>query len=293
MQLVFHAGPLGEFMLLMPLLRDMDRPITVVAPWQRASLASHMIGAAPMDIEMFEFTRLHAEGGPSRISPAVGELFSTATRIVSFLSAEQDAWADNVKRFAPDAELLRLDPRPDAAFVGHFVDWHRNQLAARRLSLTPIEPKPLTNTQGPIVIHPGGGAMKRCWPADRYEALITALRERGHDVRPVFGEVEAERWTTERAAHWIEQLGAEPFRSSDGLLPLLQQTRLFVGNDAGPLHIAAQLGTLTLGILGPSDPAKSGQRGSHNRTLAAPDGPGRIEDVTLESVIDAVLAALA
>ncbi|MFN3167596.1 MAG: glycosyltransferase family 9 protein [Phycisphaeraceae bacterium] len=288
MQVVFHAGPLNEFMLLLPLLRALDRPTTVVAPWQRASLAKRLIDASPMDIEMFEFTRLHAESGPSRVSPAVGDLFASATRIVSFLSSDEDHWARNVRQRAPSSEVYLLEPRPPSAFAGHFADWHREQLAGRGLSLTPAEPDPIDQPGGPVVVHPGGSAIKRCWPADRYEALIEHLRDAGVEVLPVFGEVERERWSNARLASWTDALEAKATRSVDELVPLLSRARMLIANDAGPMHLAAQLGVPTLAILGPTDPAKTGQRGAHVRHVGPPNGPGRIEDVTLDAVIDAV-----
>lgn len=287
MHLVFHAGPLTEFMLLIPLLRAMDPPLTVVAPWQRAALAAHLASARPMDIELFEFTRLHAQDGPSRVSPAVGELFESAQRIVSFLTSEEDAWARNVRRLAPDAELLLMDPRPDTESKRHFTDWHRKKLAEAGLELHPVDPPLLQNPDGPIVVHPGGSAIKRCWPIERYEQLIVALREKGLKVRPVFGEVELERWSADRINRWTEQLQAEAFRTAESMVPVLQQARLFIGNDAGPMYIAAQLGTPTLAVLGPTDPAKTAPRGPHVRYIGPPNGPGRIEDVDLQPVIDA------
>lgn len=288
MQLLFHAGPLDEFLLLMPLMRAMPRPMTIVAPWQRASLAARMIGTSPMDIELFEFSRLHAEGGPTRVSPAVGELFENATRIISFLSKDNDNWAKNVQRLSPNAKLILIDPRPPADFAGHFVDWHTRQLDKQGLALKPIQPHSNPHLAGPIVVHPGSSAIKRCWPADQYEALIDALRKQGHDVKPVIGEVELERWSPDRMHQWTETLGAEVFRSADALLPVLQQARLFIGNDAGPMHLATQLGTPTLGIFGPTNPAKFAPRADHFRYVGPSDGPGRIEDVTLAAVLDAI-----
>lgn len=288
MQLLFHAGPLDEFLLLMPLMRAMPRPMTVVAPWQRTSLAARMIGTTPMDIELFEFSRLHAQGGPTRVSPAVADLFDSATQIVSFLCSEEDNWATNVRRLSPNAKLILLDPRPPAEYDGHFIDWHTQQLADQGLALKPIEPKTNARPTGPIVIHPGSSAIKRCWPADQYEALINALRKQGQDVTPVIGEVELERWSPDRMHHWTQTLGAHVVRTADALLPILQQARLFIGNDAGPIHLAAQLGTPTLGILGPTAPNKWAPRAEHFRYVNPADGPGRIEEVTLAAVLDAV-----
>lgn len=288
MQLLFHAGPLDEFLLLMPLMRAMPRPMTVVAPWQRASLAARMIATDPMDIELFEFTRLHAEGGPTRVSPAVGDLFTNATQIVSFLSSDEDNWAKNVRRLAPDANLLLLEPRPPADHDGHFTDWHQTQLAKQGLALNAIQPKTTSHPNGPVVIHPGSSAIKRCWPIEHYEALVEALRKQGVDIKPVFGEVELQRWSPDRMHHWTETLGAEVFRTAEMLMPVLQKAKLFIGNDAGPMHLAAQLGTPTLGILGPTDPAKTAPRAEHFRCVTPADGPGRIEEVPLPAVLDAI-----
>lgn len=288
MQLLFHAGPLDEFLLLMPLMRAMPRPMTVIAPWQRTSLAARMIGTTPMDIELFEFTRLHAEGGPTRVSPAVGDLFESATQITSFLCSDEDAWAQNVRRLSPNAKLILVDPRPPSDYAGHFVDWHAEQLAGQGLSVKPIEPQTRMQAAGPILIHPGSSAIKRCWPAEQYEALIDALRKQGRDIKPVIGEIELERWSPDRMHHWTETLGAQVIRSADQLMPALQQAQLFIGNDAGPMHLAAQLGTPTLGVLGPTDPAKTAPRATHYRSVSPPDGPGRIEDVTLAAVLEAV-----
>lgn len=289
MHLVFHAGPLAEFMLLMPMFRALPKPVTIVAPWQRASLAQRLIGSSAMDIELFEFTRLHAENGPSRVSPAVQELFDSASTITSFLSGEEDAWSTNVARLSPNARLLLVDPRPAVAYQGHFADWHRQQLAERGLVLKPVEPQVLDQPEGPIVIHPGSSAIKRSWPVEHYRDLTEQLKAKGLPVTPVIGEVEAERWTTERIEQWTEQLGAVVLRTADALLPLLQQARLFIGNDAGPMHIAAQAGTPTIAVLGPTDPAKAGPKGAHVRFVTPPDGPGRVDDVSLQSVLDTAL----
>lgn len=288
MHLLFHAGPLDEFLLLMPLMRAMPRPMTVIAPWQRASLASRMVGATPMDIELFEFTRLHAEGGPTRVSPAIGDLFGSATQIISFLSRAQDAWAKNVMKLAPQARLILTEPRPPTNDNNHFTDWHIDQLTKQGLALRAIAPAPHATETGPILIHPGASAIKRCWPADQYEALITALRKQGANVQPIFGEIELERWSPARIHRWTETLNGKAYRSAEMLIPVLQQARLFIGNDAGPMHLAAQLGTPTLGILGPTDPAKTAPQADHFRYVAPPQGPGRIEDVTLAAVLERI-----
>ena len=109
MTLVFHQAALGDFALVLPLLRALPGPVTLVAPWSRGRLAAALIpDLRTSDIDQFEFTRMHAAGGPSRLSPAVAELFEDATLIVDFVGSGDDAWSANLQRLAPDAPYRPL-----------------------------------------------------------------------------------------------------------------------------------------------------------------------------------------
>ncbi len=49
---------------------------------------------------------------------------------------------------------------------------------------------------------------------------------------------------------------------------LIRRSRLFLGGDTGPLHLAHALGTPVLSIMGPTDPAKHGPYGAPELALA-------------------------
>jgi heptosyltransferase-2 len=53
-----------------------------------------------------------------------------------------------------------------------------------------------------------------------------------------------------------------------GLVALLRGADLFVGNDSGPMHLAAALGTPTVGIFGSSSPIWTGPRGARATVVA-------------------------
>ena len=53
---------------------------------------------------------------------------------------------------------------------------------------------------------------------------------------------------------------------------LLQQTRLFVGNDSGLGHLATAVGTASLALFGPGDPARYSPWGSQGYWLQSPTG---------------------
>jgi len=51
------------------------------------------------------------------------------------------------------------------------------------------------------------------------------------------------------------------------LAALLKRCRLFVGNDNGPMHIAAAVGTPVVALFGPTDPAEWGPWGEGHVVL--------------------------
>jgi ADP-heptose:LPS heptosyltransferase len=117
-----------------------------------------------------------------------------------------------------------------------------------------------------IVLSPGGGWRSKCWPADRFGALCRKLRE-FVGMRCVVNVGPGE---DDLAAALVSASGdAAPFvcRGSLGeLMALLRDAACSVGGDTGPLHLAAALGTPTVAIFGPTDPARNGPyRGSEAR----------------------------
>ena len=51
------------------------------------------------------------------------------------------------------------------------------------------------------------------------------------------------------------------------LAAVLRRCRLFVGNDNGPMHMAAALGVPVVGLFGPSDPAEWGPWGKGHHII--------------------------
>ncbi len=286
MNLIFHLGALGDSVLILPLLRRLSGETALVSDWHRAALASKLIeGVRPMDIQMWEFVRLHAEGGPTSVSPAVGELFERAKNIISFISTGEDAWAANVARLAPQARLIFIDPRPDDDFTSHITDWHAQQAEAQGLALGDAVGVPVVSRQGPLVVHPGSGGEEKCWPAQRYEEVIKQLREDGRDVLPLLGEAEAERWAEDVVARWRDSYGAQVFGSLDALVLALSSASAYVGNDAGPTHLAAQMGLPTVALFGPTLPGVWAPVGPDVRVVTPPS-PGAMDWLSVEAVLE-------
>jgi heptosyltransferase-1 len=109
-----------------------------------------------------------------------------------------------------------------------------------------------------IVISPGGGWRSKCWPAERFGALCSNLRD-SLGLRTI---VNVGPGDDDLAAAIVRESGdADPFvhRGSLGeLMALLRGAACAVAGDTGPLHLAAALGTPLVALFGPTDPARNG-----------------------------------
>jgi len=159
---------------------------------------------------------------------------------------------------------------------------------------------------GYAVMNPGAGWDSKLWPLDRFANVANHLASRGMPSIVV--------WAGDKEKAWAEEIvadapGAATIAPSTSLLELaaiLQKSRLFVGSDTGPLHLASALGTPCVGLFGASRGQTCGPFGQrHNILQAALDeSPGRkrpgaanwaMREISSEAVCracDAVLASL-
>ena len=137
-----------------------------------------------------------------------------------------------------------------------------------------------------VAIHPGSGGREKCWPLTSYLKLAHRLVSRGAGVTAVCGPVEQDVVHVLQAH--IPCLVPPDLRS---LAALLHSADLFIGNDSGPGHIAAAVGTPTLTLFGPTDAETWAPRHPLARILKAPDG--HLPSLSVESVLSAARQLLA
>ncbi|MBE7549548.1 MAG: glycosyltransferase family 9 protein [Anaerolineales bacterium] len=99
-----------------------------------------------------------------------------------------------------------------------------------------------------VALHPGATALRRRWPVESFAAVGEALRAAGAHV--VVTGVDAEK---DIVAGVVEAMQGQAQNlcgqlSLGGLAGLLSRCRVVVSNDSGPLHLAAAVGTATVGI---------------------------------------------
>lgn len=125
-------------------------------------------------------------------------------------------------------------------------------------------PVPGANKPRPYVIFvPGGSAHRpeKRWPVERYSELARILYSRGFDVVVIGGPAEADlAHAIQRAVPRARDLTG---RTDFARIAMLgAKAALAVGNDTGPLHLAAAGGAPTIVLFSKaSDPALSAPRG--------------------------------
>jgi lipopolysaccharide heptosyltransferase II len=109
-----------------------------------------------------------------------------------------------------------------------------------------------------IAIHPGASKLPRAWHASRFGLLAGLLAaETGTRVLILGGPADAGLLGQVAAAAGGAGVVPDPGMPIGVTAGLLARCHLFVGNDSGPLHLAAALGVPALGIFGPGDPRRT------------------------------------
>ncbi len=152
---------------------------------------------------------------------------------------------------------FRFFPALPAESPLHATDFYLDQVGAPLGASPRITAPPRERTI--LALHPYSGSEKKNWPLARFKALA---------------KLEPFEWCHEK----FEDLG--------DLADWLAGARLFVGNDSGITHLAAAVGTPTLALFGPTDPAIWAPRGA--RVLRQDP----IENLSLEQVHRAVIDLL-
>ncbi len=111
---------------------------------------------------------------------------------------------------------------------------------------------------GPLVaIHPGASKEPRAWHADRFGELGRRLAQTaGARIVLLGGPADQDRLQAiaARIPAGLALLPRGPVSIKE-TGAMIERCSLFVGNDSGPMHIAAALGVPTVGIFGPGSPA--------------------------------------
>ena len=121
------------------------------------------------------------------------------------------------------------------------------------------------------VFHVAASKAPRAWHGERFGRVAAGLREEA-GLLPVLVGTSAER--SQHAALLAACPGAVDLAGETtlmGMAGVLRRARLFVGNDSGPMHVAAAVGTPVAAVFGPGAAHKTAPQvpGSRIRVVSA------------------------
>jgi ADP-heptose:LPS heptosyltransferase len=307
--LVLHQGAIGDFLLTLSVVQAVrawaqaDRVVAVASASSARLAAGHSAidrCHSPEDVGLHTLFR---ETGP--VDDRLTGLLSGADIVLSFLGDASGPVHQRIRR-AATGRVVSVDPRPlPETLTGRRHITSQWQAAIRRAGLDIGDPQPpvlhvdfesassrRTASHLRIILHPGSGGRDKCWPVDRFVALVNSLND--VEVTWMLGPAEREnealvRVVRERARAGHERLLidcdlAEAARS-------IARADLYVGNDSGMTHMAAAVSAPTIAVFGPTDPRVWCPLGEHVTTIG-PSRPGdSITAIPTDRLRTAVLSA--
>jgi heptosyltransferase-2 len=119
-----------------------------------------------------------------------------------------------------------------------------------------------------LLLAPGAAfSWTKRWPAARFGELARTIAGRGMACGVVIGPGEEDLAREVAAASGLELPSLGASLDPEQLAALLSLATLFVGNDSGPMHLAAAVGTPVVAFFGPTDPGRTAPSGAPARVL--------------------------
>ncbi|MDE0086310.1 MAG: glycosyltransferase family 9 protein, partial [Candidatus Poribacteria bacterium] len=133
-----------------------------------------------------------------------------------------------------------------------------------------------------IGVHPGGNWVYKLWGADKYAQLATALAEQKNATILLFAGPNERKLQTQVA----DMMDATPIlvetENLREVAALIAACDIYIGNDTGPMHIAAAVRTPVIALFGSTNHIRSGPYGEKHTVVQSgmdlgcnPCHPGR------------------
>jgi heptosyltransferase-3 len=261
--LVIHYGALGDVVAAFPALLRLKAvygPISMVCQSNIGLLARHLdIADQWFALEAAAFASLYS----SHVHPAVKKILLSFPKIILFSGSRS---FEKTLHSITGNDIYRIRPRPDSDQKIHVAQHILLNLG--RYKLLEESDKDLFlmlsstihgDRRDPdyhplkILIHPGSGSRKKCWPISNFIKIASLMESKGWRPEFILGPAEYDlfdmlsQWKPLKAkVHKIETLRE--------LILLLKTGGGFIGNDSGVSHLSAFLGLPTVAVFGPSDP---------------------------------------
>lgn len=187
---------------------------------------------------------LQVHGGGANSNPVVAGL---GARVTAGLRAEDAPPLDRWLRYVyyqheviRALEVVALVGAPAVTITPALAVTDADRAEAGRVLGAPTRPR--------VALHPGATDNRRRWPPDRFGAVARALAGDGYEVLVTGTPAEQETVDAVVAAAGVPVSPQVGTLSLGGLAACYQGCALVVSNDTGPLHLAAAVGTATVGV---------------------------------------------
>jgi len=132
---------------------------------------------------------------------------------------------------------------------------------ARRLSLeNKLKNIGLISERPMVTVHPGGGRLQKLWTVSGFAIIANWLAAREYQVVFVGGPGELDRTSEIISLLNHQTYNLVEILSLGELMALFEMSSLFLGNDSGPMHLAAAMGTPVVAMYGYADETRWGPR---------------------------------
>ena len=287
-QIVLLDNPVVDDVVVVPLRRWRDS-LTTLAGWRRSiaelrELSKYLCGAridAAIDVQGW----VHKTSPITLLTRApvrIGFAPTHSRDRLSPLATNRHVSPPDAARHIVDQNLRLLEPlgifatEPAAFPMPAFAD------AETRIAVW-LKERGLTSACRLVVLLPSTRGRAKRWPVDSYRELGRRLLA-APDVRLLVAGGPGEEDTLDAVRNGLPADRALTFAPGPvpDLVAMLRHPHLVIGNDTGPLHLAAASAIPSLGLFGPTRGARNGPYGSHGAYLQSPTG--RMADISVEDV---------
>jgi len=261
--LIIHHGALGDVVSTFPALLRLKKlygSTAIICQSSIGQLARELdIVDKWFPLEAAAFATLYS----SPIDPVVKNILRPYRKIILFSRSRP---LEKTLFSISENEVYRIPPRPDSGqkihitrhILSHLVKFRlleESDKDTRMMLFSSIYSDRRTPRYDPskIIIHPGSGSRKKCWPISNFVKVASSIRANGKQPEFILGPAEYDLYDIlmqpeklDANIHKIEKLTE--------LAGLLKTGGGFIGNDSGVSHLAAFIGLPTVAVFGPSDP---------------------------------------